>query len=604
MIRHLRAMKPRYWLLCAILASAPGCDVVTDPGPVPGALTVLGGDAQADTVGATLSVPLGVEVLDEDGEALPDAAVDWVVVAGEATVTPASSETDEAGRLTATVRLGTVAGPVRVEARVGGLPPVSFGLTALPGRAAVVEPSMESVALDALGDSARLEAEVFDRHGNPIPDAELTRTTSDSTVAALGSNGTVRSVGPGTATVTLRSESATAAVPVTVQQAPESVTVTPGGVRLTALEATTPLTAAAFDRNGFVIEGIQFDWTSGDPGVATVSGSGVVTARGPGEARITATVDGVAATATARVEQEVAAVVVEAPADTLREPGETVQAQATARDANGFEIPGVTFAWSSHRTSVATVNATGLVTAGSGRGEARITARAGGVEGRTTVTRIPFGVLVLTFDDAFQDAYTRVFPLLEKHGIVANIALPTGFVGRPGRLTEAQVREIHDAGWSILPHSVDHPDLTRLTNAQVDHQLRESREWVRDRNFRGSEIFVVPFHRWNSSEQEAVRRHFIAARGWGIDHSRHGGMVDWPATDPYALTSIPADGLFVTEKGRQQMADWWAEAVSQGRFLGTFFHSIGAEDLAAFEDVIERMARHRAHIKTYSDLFE
>jgi PKD repeat protein len=49
--------------------------------------------------------------------------------------------------------------------------------------------------------------------------------------------------------------------------------------------------------------------------------------------------------------------------DTLTAAGETVQLAAEARDANNSTISGVTFAWKSSDLSVATVDATGLVTA-------------------------------------------------------------------------------------------------------------------------------------------------------------------------------------------------------------------------------------------------
>ena len=65
--------------------------------------------------------------------------------------------------------------------------------------------------------------------------------------------------------------------------------------------------------------------------------------------------------------------------------GATAQLSAEVRDQNGQVMAGVTVTWASSATSVATVNASGLVTA-AGNGTATITATAGGVSGTATVT--------------------------------------------------------------------------------------------------------------------------------------------------------------------------------------------------------------------------
>jgi uncharacterized protein YjdB len=59
------------------------------------------------------------------------------------------------------------------------------------------------------------------------------------------------------------------------------------------VEETVQLTATALDREGRVLEGQVFAWTSGIQTVATVSASGLVTGRVKGRSRIEATSEGV-----------------------------------------------------------------------------------------------------------------------------------------------------------------------------------------------------------------------------------------------------------------------------------------------------------------------
>ena len=74
--------------------------------------------------------------------------------------------------------------------------------------------------------------------------------------------------------------------------------------------------------------------------------------------------------------QVVADVEVSPGTNTIAALGATVQFTAVAKDASGGTITGQTFTWTSSASGVATVNATGLVTA-VGNGAATITAAVG-----------------------------------------------------------------------------------------------------------------------------------------------------------------------------------------------------------------------------------
>ena len=90
------------------------------------------------------------------------------------------------------------------------------------------------------------------------------------------------------------------------------------------------------------------------------------------------------------VMQPVVSVEVSSPAEptALGEPlqlGETLQLSVEALDENGQAVAGVEFSWESNNTSVATVDATGLVTAVA-EGTATITASAGDVQAMVEIT--------------------------------------------------------------------------------------------------------------------------------------------------------------------------------------------------------------------------
>ena len=158
--------------------------------------------------------------------------------------------------------------------------------------------------------------------------------------------------------------------------------VTPRSDVITALGGTRQLLVV--DASGVPVDGVALEWTSLDAGIASVSAQGLVTATGPGEARIVVREGSRADTARIAVSQRVETVVISPAVSTLTV-GQTVQFEATLRDANGHLIVGRLPIWSSSAPSIASVSATGFVTA-LVAGVATISATSGGRTGPASVT--------------------------------------------------------------------------------------------------------------------------------------------------------------------------------------------------------------------------
>ena len=82
---------------------------------------------------------------------------------------------------------------------------------------------------------------------------------------------------------------------------PARVSVSPDSVELPAIGATVQLSAQVFDENGNVMTDEPVAWTSSDAVVASVDGTGLVTAAGNGTATITATARAATGSATVTV---------------------------------------------------------------------------------------------------------------------------------------------------------------------------------------------------------------------------------------------------------------------------------------------------------------
>jgi uncharacterized protein YjdB len=126
-------------------------------------------------------------------------------------------------------------------------------------------------------------------------------------------------------------------------------------------------TASALGKSGGPVPISRFAWTTSDPAIAVIDQFGVVTPITTGTVEIQASADKIGR-ATLVILPATMSVSIEPAVDTIfigstAVPGDTIRLRATARDLTGAVLGGVIFQWSSSSPSVATVDATGLVSA-------------------------------------------------------------------------------------------------------------------------------------------------------------------------------------------------------------------------------------------------
>jgi len=161
-----------------------------------------------------------------------------------------------------------------------------------------------------------------------------------------------------------------------------TVTVSLGATSLVTGQATTA-SAVLRDVGGNVLTGRSVAWTSSAPSVATVTSTGAVAAVSAGTANIMATSEGKSGSAVLTVTLPPVVdvgVTVTSPLAV----GQTAQGSVVLRDGAGNVLTGRTVIWSSSDIRVASVSATGLVTAVA-LGRATITATSEEGSGSTPV---------------------------------------------------------------------------------------------------------------------------------------------------------------------------------------------------------------------------
>jgi len=118
---------------------------------------------------------------------------------------------------------------------------------------------------------------------------------------------------------------------------------------------------------------------------------------------------------------------------------------------------------------------------------------------------LPKHPVVVSFDDGYLSQYTHARPVLKRLGWPGVLNLELRNLGAKG-ITEHQVRGLMADGWEVDSHTLTHPDLTTVSDAQLQRELAGSRRALRRRfGTRVAEFFCYPAGRYDAHVVAAVR---------------------------------------------------------------------------------------------------
>jgi uncharacterized protein YjdB len=260
--------------------------------------------------------------------------------------------------------------------------------------AVMVSPATTSIQV---GRTIQLFATPTDGSGNQLSGHAVTWATSNPSVVTVNASGLASGVSKGTTTITATSEGHAGTVTITVTDAQvASVAVSPGSASVGAGQ-TLQLSATPKDAGGNPLSGRLVTWATTNAAVATVNGSGLVSAVTAGVATISAASEGQSGSAAITVTAVPVASVTVSPPTAGVQVGQTVQLTGTPKDAGGNPLSGRVVTWTTSNASIAAVNGSGLVS-GVAAGSATITAMSEGQSATAaiTVAAVPVASVAVT----------------------------------------------------------------------------------------------------------------------------------------------------------------------------------------------------------------
>jgi peptidoglycan/xylan/chitin deacetylase (PgdA/CDA1 family) len=167
----------------------------------------------------------------------------------------------------------------------------------------------------------------------------------------------------------------------------------------------------------------------------------------------------------------------------------------------------------------------------------------------------------LTFDDGWRDNLEIAWPLMARRGIGGTIFLVRDWTaasdGDGGRfLSVDEVRQLSREGIEFGAHTATHPRLTTLSDAEVETEMRLSREAVSDWTGERCRSFAYPFGDWNARVSGMAARLFdmsvVVGGGWWTSRDSKAEIPRVSIHDDMTSTRAMLEERLVASLGRSR----------------------------------------------------
>lgn len=161
---------------------------------------------------------------------------------------------------------------------------------------------------------------------------------------------------------------------------------------------------------------------------------------------------------------------------------------------------------------------------------------------------LPEKPVLITFDDGFKDNYKVAWPILQEYGFTATFFVVAGKIDAYN-LNWDELAQLIENGNSIGSHSVTHRDLSCLTAAQQEKELRESKRILEEGLDMTIRAFSFPFGKYNK-----VTLSLLPELGYALSFTTRSGRVH-SGDSAYLLKRIHVVGGMSMADFKQQIAE-------------------------------------------------
>jgi peptidoglycan/xylan/chitin deacetylase (PgdA/CDA1 family) len=102
--------------------------------------------------------------------------------------------------------------------------------------------------------------------------------------------------------------------------------------------------------------------------------------------------------------------------------------------------------------------------------------------------------VVLTFDDGWKNQVTSALPIMDKYGFKATFFIVCNYQDKEGRMTWEDVSNLDKLGHDIQSHTMNHRDLAKLSMKDLEYEVGESKQCLREHGFPNATIIATPLN--------------------------------------------------------------------------------------------------------------
>jgi peptidoglycan/xylan/chitin deacetylase (PgdA/CDA1 family) len=149
---------------------------------------------------------------------------------------------------------------------------------------------------------------------------------------------------------------------------------------------------------------------------------------------------------------------------------------------------------------------------------------------------LPAHAVVLTFDDGYADFSSAALPVLRANGFRATVFVVSGFVGRPGYMSAAEVVAAARSGMTMGAHTVHHVELAHIPARLARVEIEVSRQQLERLTGQPVDDFAYPY----GDTSRAVQA-MVAAAGFHDAVTTVSGSSEEPRQQ-FSLTRVRIEG--------------------------------------------------------------
>lgn len=136
---------------------------------------------------------------------------------------------------------------------------------------------------------------------------------------------------------------------------------------------------------------------------------------------------------------------------------------------------------------------------------------------------VPEKLVILTFDDGYDDNYTYAYELMKKYNVTGTFFIITNKIGKREYMNEDQIVELAKSGNEIGSHSVSHPSLDKYKGDFLNNELSKSKETLEKIISNEVISFCYPAGKYNEETLKAVKD---AGYQYAVTTRSSNGIID------------------------------------------------------------------------------